>query len=140
MRFIDNPTVGAVFTVGGKSWKWNGFSWDIVPAGPYAQETIVWRMVSANDTLIEADANDGIIFNSTSDLTLTIPQGLAGLFKIGMGTIVINRGTGKVTLVVASGVTLNKKSAQTLVMNGQNSQLSLMKSGVDIYELAGDMV
>lgn len=41
INFPDNPSVGQVFTVGERTWKWTGYSWDVVvttqitgPQGP----------------------------------------------------------------------------------------------------------
>lgn len=33
LNFPSSPTVDDLYTANGKTWKWNGVSWNIVPAG-----------------------------------------------------------------------------------------------------------
>jgi hypothetical protein len=66
INFPDNPTLNQTFTVGERTWKWTGTSWDVVVTtvviGPQGPQGIAGAGVATGGTagqiLIKASSND----------------------------------------------------------------------------------
>lgn len=138
MAFPASPTNGQIYSVGLKSfryasartrWESNGNS---VP--------MVWVTSTVNRILSSADEDGGLIFNSSSPLTVTLNPNATTPYTIGRSTLIENKGTGTVTIVLGTGVIGNKKASVSLVLNGQYAQVSVSKSATDEWEIAGDLL
>ncbi len=88
-------------------------------------------------TLTLSDIGKLVEFNSSSDLTLTIPSNLSVAFPIGTQIIVSRLGTGKVNFVISSD-TLLSASSYTYIAN-QYSAVTLVKRSSTQWYLFGDL-
>src|SRR6056300_772923 len=74
LDFPANPNVNDTYTANGKTWVWNGTSWNNNNAGtvgPTGPGGITYATKSANYT---ASANDGIIADTSGgSFTITLP-------------------------------------------------------------------
>lgn len=89
--------------------------------------------------LVLSDRNGKIIrMNSSSNRTLTVPP---GVFSDNVLIPVIGVGTGLVTLVAGSGVTLNYPGGKNLNLRAQGSGVTLWLSdvGSNTWEVNGDL-
>lgn len=85
----------------------------------------------ATDTLQSGDNNNIVAYSSSGAVTATLPPGLPRTAQITLLQI----GSGAVTVVPASGVTLHN-SVGSDVLDGQWSSGVLIAYGQDIYVLA----
>jgi hypothetical protein len=92
--------------------------------------------VTDNYTLALTDANKLVILTAATAKVLTVPLNASVAFPIGTGIGVMRGGTGKLTVVVAVGVTVN--SATGLELVDQYSGATLIKTGTDAWILTGD--
>ena len=86
-------------------------------------------------------SNDGVrsyVMNSASGQTLTVG---ADLDKVAVGEIitVTVSGAGDTTVAAGSGVTLNVKTGNTLVSDGQYSVIRITKTAANAYVVSGDL-
>lgn len=98
---------------------------------PIAQKTANYTLssVSEKDTTIE--------FDSTSNLTLTIPTDSAVAFPIGASLDVLNVNTGLITIAGDTGVTVN--ATPGLKLRTQWSSATLFKRGSNSWVVYGDL-
>ena len=94
----------------------------------------VRTITGTSHTLAAADENAVLRFTNNSAITLTIPSGIN--FPVGGGVEIIQKGTGQITPVAGSGVTLS--SAGLTKTRTQNSVAGLRCEAADTYIFAGD--
>lgn len=88
-------------------------------------------------TLVIGDANKMIEMNSSSAVNVTVPPNSSVAFPVGTVIEVVQLGTGQVTIVAGSGVTLN--TPLSLLSRTRYSTLALRKRATDIWVVSGDM-
>lgn len=88
-------------------------------------------------TLELLDAGKIIKCSSASAFTVTIPTEATVPFAIGQKIDLIQYGTGQITVVADTGVTL--KATPTSKLRTQNSIVACVKIGADEWILAGDL-
>lgn len=93
-------------------------------------------VVTASTTLNLTHAEITIVADSSNDITITIPTNTTAAFPVGTTINVCGRGTGKVTFVAASGVTLNARD-DALIIDGQHAAVALYKSDIDTWDAWG---
>ena len=93
---------------------------------------------TANYTLVLADASKAVEVTSASSTTVTVPPNSSVAFPVGTIIEVVRLGTGSVTLLAGSGVTLN--TASSLICRVQYSVLTLRKRASDTWLVAEDML
>lgn len=127
LSFPPSPSLNEVQDIDGRSWQFDGVGWGAVTSAP---------SVSANTgtsyTAQAKDASTPIVMSSSSPSTVTIPS---GVFPLGASLAVVQYGTGQVTLVGATGVTLNPYS--TLVTAKQYAVLYLLQILTDVWVVGG---
>lgn len=84
------------------------------------------------------DINKLLKINSTSNLTVTIPPSSSANFPIGSRLEVYRAGTGEVSIVAGSGVTIRSKLNNTRI-SVQYSGAMITKIGTDEWHLIGDL-
>lgn len=114
------------------------------PAGIHAgiakPEPIVWRVVTdADATLQLSDAENAVAISSASAHNLTVPPNSSVPFPVGTSILISQDGTGQITLVEGSGVTIRVNSALTKKLSTQWSVASVVKRGTDLWQLSGDL-
>jgi hypothetical protein len=104
--------------------------------GPMAPLALGVNTVSGSKTLDINDAHDLLKVTASSPASITIPTNASVAFDIGTGISITQNGTGQVTVLAASGVTLNTTfGPKTRV---QHSTIALVKIGTDEWLLSGD--
>lgn len=103
----------------------------------------VWERIIANVsstayTLPLTDAGKAIVTTSELATTITIPAETTANFTLGESFVIIQKGTGQVTIAAASGVTLNSLNSYKKSL-GQFSELRLFKTGSNEWFLSGNL-
>ena len=92
---------------------------------------------SGSYILVLDDSGAAVRINSGSACNLTVPANGDTPFPIGTQVLVHQSGAGQITVVAASGVSIN--ASLSLLLRVQNSSASLIKVGTDEWDLAGDL-
>lgn len=117
--------------------------YDSTRKGGYIYDGTDWRRIyfaprvdekTASYTLLPSDDGNVLKFTGTADVTLTVPAGLDIAFNIS----VYQLGTGKVTIVAASGATVNNRLSR-YVLAGQNAGAGIICTAVNTYHVTGDL-
>jgi hypothetical protein len=111
------------------SYKWEATSIDIAPSlvafnpryGPYTFE------ITDKDKMVEC----------TSEVTFTVPNNSSVAFPIGSTITVMQKGSGQITIVGASGVSLNFTPSNKT--RTQYSSATLIKRDTNVWYLMGDL-
>jgi hypothetical protein len=82
------------------------------------------------------DAGKAVELSNSSARTVTVPPNSSVAFPVGTVIEIARMGTGTVTVVAGSGVTI--RTAGTLVLRAQYSVLTIRKRATDEWVLAGD--
>ena len=85
-----------------------------------------------------SDAGKALVFTNSSAITLTIPSESSTNYTIGQTFLVIQKGTGQVTVAGASGVTINALSGNSKT-SGQYAEARLIKTASNEWLLSGDL-
>lgn len=93
---------------------------------------------TANYVIALQDSGKTINMNSSSAITLTVPTNSTAAFPVGTIITIFQTGTGQLSFVEASGVTINSKNSYKKT-NTQYSGAQLVKMDTDIWLLAGDL-
>ena len=115
---------GVIFGVNGDSQGW------ITPAVNAPE-----KVVTANTTLALTDRGHVVAFDSTDNLTLTVPTNSAVAFPVGTLVNVYRAGTGEVDIVGAVGVTVRNVGS----ISGQFGEVSLRKRDTNEWVLVGQV-
>ena len=94
--------------------------------------------ITGNTTLTTLAYRDSLIeVNSSSTVTLTVPTNSAAAFPIGTSFDIVRMGTGAVSIVGDTGVTVNATPGTSL--RARYSSATLFKRGADSWLLIGDL-
>jgi hypothetical protein len=134
--FADNEIVTFDFYVTGNEGA-TGQTGDTGPQGPAGPEPSLTIADNANTaiTLADTDNNKVVRCTSSSAVTITVPSTLAA----GFSCMVIQAGTGRVTLQAGSGATLNS-FGNLLATAGQHAPASIMRVASGMYNVSGNLV
>lgn len=90
------------------SYVWSGSEWvPVASAFPTAHQRGIRDSAATTYTLGVSDTGKAIVLSSSSPVTITIPNDSTLEFAIGQTFIIIQNGTGTVTIAGAVGVTVN---------------------------------
>jgi hypothetical protein len=92
-------------------------------------------VTTTTDTLDSARAGQKIRYNNASNITVTIPANATAAIPIGSRFVLRQSGAGKVVVSPAGTVTVNTPDAALLSTQRQYSELTLIKSATDTWEL-----
>ena len=111
-----------------KLYVYTGQKWEVVTFEPKVEEK------TGNYTLTKED--NGVIFrfNTTADVTLTIPSGL----PVGFNVSIYQVNTGKVTISAGSGVTI-KNRLMRFKTAGKDAGVGIVSTSADEYHITGDL-
>lgn len=93
---------------------------------------------TADYTLVLADAGRVIDVNSSSNLTVTVPDNATAAFATGAQVVITRRGTGDVTIAGAGGVTLRSADSRAKI-GKQYAAVAVIKIGTDEWLLVGNL-
>lgn len=85
-------------------------------------------------TLTEGDRSRIMLFTANSDVTVTVPSGLSSTFD----TMLVQVGTGQITVSAGSGVTINAALSATKTAY-QYAVAALIPIGADTFILSGEV-
>ena len=130
MNAIVNPEEGSfAFNTDDKHmYQFDGTTWQKL-----LQSKSRVKSLTSNYTLIEADDGCALNFNSSSDITLTVPTGL----PIGYNVSVYQSGTGQVT-VTGSGTTIKNRLLRFKTA-GLDAAIGLLCTNTNIFHVSGDL-
>lgn len=90
--------------------------------------------ITADTTLSSSHTTTYLVCNSSSTIDLTVPASAA--YDTYAEFVIEQRGTGVVTVVADTGVTIN--STETLKTSGQYSVIGLKRTASNVYTLTGE--
>jgi hypothetical protein len=93
---------------------------------------------SASRTFLLTDVGSYIRTTSSSATTVTVPPNSSVAVPIGGEVILFQAGTGQVTIVAGSGVTLNSKDGN-LKISGRYGAATCKKVATDTWDVIGDL-
>lgn len=120
-NFIYNTTDKKVYVFDGTSWR------KLLFAPQVFEKT-------GNYTLVASDDGNVITFNSATNVTLTVPAGLA----VGFNVSVYQIGVGRVTITEAGGVSVRNRLSR-FITAGQNAGVGLMCTATNVFYATGDL-
>jgi hypothetical protein len=100
--------------------------------------TINFSPQTSSWTLIIDDAGKVVDINSASNEQLTVPAESSVNFPVGTQIVVIRSGTGDLTIIPDTGVTISSAQGY-LSLNWQYSAATLLKTGSDTWYAFGDL-
>ena len=109
---------------------WNGASWESVAEGLSSPAT-----VNASRSLLLTDKT--LVVASSSAVELTVPTNASVPFPLGKVVEVVRTGSGAVSFLAASGVTLLKEAVLNARIANQNGVAGVMKIANDTWVLTG---
>lgn len=106
---------------------------------PTGSATVI-NLISGQDTLELGDAEEIMLSSGSSPVTLTIPTNASVAFTVGTQIMVLQTGTGLVTVEGDTGVTVNGVSAGSVDSQGQYYAMGLIKTSTNTWVvIGGDM-
>ncbi|WP_103068076.1 hypothetical protein [Aquimarina sediminis] len=111
-----------------KVFEYNGTEWKelLTPPSVFPK--------TGNYTLIEADNGNILTFNSTTDVTLTVPSAL----PIGFNVSIYQIGNGKVTITGAGGVTIKNRLLRFSTA-GLDAGAGIVCTSTNVFHVTGDL-
>ena len=121
------------------SYVWSGSEWvQVASAIPQTNQRGINNIAATSHTLNADDNGKALIFNSNSSTTLTIPKNSTYSFAVGQTFVLVQHGTGSVTVSTESGATLRSLSSYVKT-SGQYAEARLIKIDTDEWVLSGDL-
>lgn len=123
------------------SYVWTGSAWlPIASAFPTAHQRIVSEETVTSLTLDVNDTGKALVFSSSDPVTVTIPADSTYEFEIGQTFLIVQEGTGTVSVTGAVGVTLSGLSVSDPVdIAGQYGVATLIKIDDDEWVIFGNI-
>jgi len=123
------------------SYVWTGSAWlPIASAFPTAHQRIISEEAGTSLTLDVNDTGKALVFSSSDPVTVTIPADSTYEFEIGQTFLIVQEGTGTVSVTGAVGVTLSGLSVSDPVdIAGQYGVATLIKIDDDEWVIFGNI-
>ena len=89
LNFPTSPSLNQTYTVSNKTWRWNGYAWDLNPAdlatanAAYSTANTAYNQavykqlqtITANTTILSTDSNKTfLVENNSNTITITLPD------------------------------------------------------------------
>ena len=110
---------------------------DLAVAVTGPNQRTVKNVSGTSYTLLPGDAGYELVFTNSSSISFTVPSDTTS-FVIGQSFVLIQYGTGVITVAGDTGVTVNAKSNH-VKSAGQYSELRLIKVNSNEWLLSGDL-
>lgn len=123
------------------SYVWTGAAWlPIASSFPTANQRIISNESGTALTLDVNDTGKALVFSNSSAITVTIPTDSTFEFVVGQTFLLIQAGTGTVSVTGDSGVTLNGLSVSDPVeISGQYGVATLIKVDTNDWIIFGNI-
>lgn len=128
---VASATSGQVYVADGAG----SGTW-ATPSTSYTKTTIS-EQTGSSYTLVLGDAGTTVEMNKSSAQTLTIPTNASVAYDTYTWINIVQTGAGTVTIVAASGVTLNGVSVGSCTISGRWGGVSLRKRGTNSWGIVG---
>ena len=136
INFPSSPSAGQIYTLGSRSWKWNGTGWVAAPATDVPTTILVPNQQSGTSyTLVLADSGKRVAMSNAAANTVTIPPNSAVAFPVDTLLFVSQDGVGATSIAAGAGVTIN--TYEGLKVGGQYKMVSLLKTATDTWMAIG---
>lgn len=124
------------------SYVWSGSAWvPVASAFPTANQRIVSYETGTSVTLDVNDTGKALVFSNSSPITVTIPDDTTYEFTVGQTFLIVQNGTGTVSVTTESAATLSSTvGTGTVDLNGQFAVATLIKIEADEWIIYGDIV
>jgi hypothetical protein len=124
------------------SYVWTGSAWvPVASSFPTAHQRIVSSETGTSVTLDVNDTGKALVFSSSSPVTVTIPDDSTHEFVVGQTFLLIQSGSGTVSVTTESSATLSSTAGTgTVDLNGQYAVATLIKVEPDEWIIYGDIV
>ena len=121
---------------------WTGSEWaGIAVAVANSQQKTISNQIGTSLTLDTTVAADTFVFSSSSSITVTIPDDASDEFTIGQTIVLIQNGTGTVSVTTEDEADLYSSVATgTVELDGQYAVATLIKIANDNWIIYGDIV
>ena len=121
---------------------WTGSEWaGLAVAVANSQQKTISNQAGTTLTLDTTVAADTFVFSNSSPIIVTIPDDASDEFLIGQTIVLIQNGTGTVSVTTEDVANLNSSVATgTVDLNGQYSVATLIKIDSDEWIIYGDIV
>ena len=149
LDFPTSPSVNDLYTDSGRTWRWNGTGWAMLPGAPVAIDTTAADILSATAGVISADdaASDKIVFWDDSAGRLTYLAQGTGLaiddttiytndvivVACSDETTAITTGTAKVTFRAPYAATFTSVRASLTASSSNELQVNIKKNGTTVF-------
>ena len=118
---------------------YSGTDWiDLAVAVADPSQRTVANITGTTYTPGISDAGKALVFTNSSAITLTIPAESSTNYTIGQTFLILQKGTGQVTVAGASGVTIHALSGNSKT-SGQYAEARLIKTASNEWLLSGDL-
>lgn len=117
---------------------YTGSEWvDLAVSVADATQRVVIQDTGTARTLGSTDAGKAIVFTNSNPITVTVPNDDTYNFAVGQNIILIQKGTGQVT--VASEGTAAIRYRVGFKTYGQYSRIELLKIAANEWSISGDL-
>ena len=135
--FPNSPSTNQTYTVGNRTWKYDGEKWILDYGQQYSPLNLVTK--SATYTLAIADAGGFIQMDVGSANILYVPADSSVDFSVGTSVDVLQIGSGKTQIVAVSPGTTTINSASGFYLRAQWSSATLIKRAANTWVVVGDL-
>lgn len=161
INFPSTPSVDQVYTLGDKTWVWNGKGWRAqhepraldaelrdraTHTGTQSMSTVTGLDAALTTltpnaqtgtayTLALADAGKRVAMSNAAANVVTVPLNSAVAFPVNTMIFVSQDGAGASSIAAAGGVTIN--TAEGLKVGGQYKMISLIKTATNTWMAIG---
>jgi len=136
LDFPSGPTIGQTYTYGGRTWSWDGASWNAYAGAGLSTSFTVASTASTSFSLATTDAGTYIRTTANTAVSITVPPQSSVTWLDNTEIIFEQAGTGQITIVAGSGVTI--RTSETLLSQRQYSIMSLKRVASDTWTLSGE--
>ena len=123
------------------SYVWTGTEWlPVASAFPTAHQRFVSYEAGTSLTLDVNDTGKALVFSSSDPVTVTIPDDSTYEFVVGQTFLLVQNGSGTVSVTTESSATISSTAGTgTVDLNGQYAVATLVKIDSDEWIIYGDI-
>jgi len=148
LKIVDNANAGGTFNWGESEGPVltavelagpAGPAGPVGPAGPAGDPTLTINQQANTYTLLLSDASKLIEMSSSGNININVPTDANVNFPVGTQISILQTGTGQVTIAAATPATTTINGTPGLKLRVQWSAATLIKRGVNLWVVTGDL-